>query len=285
MIDCASFQKMNPTQPLQPVLEEEMLAEIPPNQIHLCVPTVLGYSFTLKKWGRFIANKFTPVNWNKSAFNLLVLPEATKELVQSLVHVDRSSVAVVKDVIAGKGGGCILLLHGRPGTGKTLTAEAIAEEQEKPLLVISIAELGHNAMSLETQLTSILELARLWDAVVLLDEADVFLEARGLHELERNAMVGVFLRLLEYHDGIMFLTTNRVEALDEAFKSRISVAIKYNDLDYDARRQVWMNFLNLARVRIVEEITEEEGSWCITTGEVDRLASKILNGRYTPITY
>jgi SpoVK/Ycf46/Vps4 family AAA+-type ATPase len=280
MVDCASFQKMNPTTPLPPVLEDDMVAEVPDDQLHLCAPTVLGYSFVLKIWGRFLANKFTPVIWNKSAFNLLVLPLSTKELVQSLVHADRTSVSVIKDVISGKGGGCILLLHGRPGTGKTLTAEAIAEEQEKPLLVISIAELGRNAASLESSLTGILELARLWDAVVLLDEADVFLEARGLHELERNAMVGVFLRLLEYHDGIMFLTTNRVEAIDEAFKSRISVAIKYNDLDQDARKQVWRNFLNLARVRIVSEIQEgEDISSCITSEEVDRLASKVLNGR------
>ena len=279
MVDCASFQKINPTSPLPPVLEDDMIAEVPDDQLHLCAPTVLGYSFVLKIWGRFLANKFTPVIWNKSAFNLLVLPLSTKELVQSLVHADRTSASVIKDVISGKGGGCILLLHGRPGTGKTLTAEAIAEEQEKPLLVISIAELGRNAASLESSLTGILELARLWDAVVLLDEADVFLEARGLHELERNAMVGVFLRLLEYHDGIMFLTTNRVEAIDEAFKSRISVAIKYNDLDQDARKQVWRNFLNLARVRIVSEIQDGEDTSSCINEEVDRLASKVLNGR------
>jgi hypothetical protein len=283
MVDCASYQKMNPANRMQPVHEEDILDHVSSDQLHLCVPTVLGYSFVRKMWGHFIAGKFTPVVWNKGAFDLLVLPSATKELIQSLVHADRSNVNVIKDVISGKGGGCILLLHGKPGTGKTLTAEAIAEDQEKPLLVISIAELGCNAARLEAGLTGILELARLWDAVILLDEADVFLEERGLHELERNAMVGVFLRLLEYHDGIMFLTTNRLEAIDEAFKSRISVAIKYNVLDYAARRQIWINFLSLARVRIVQTSQADSGTAYLTTAEIDKLASKALNGRYVDL--
>jgi SpoVK/Ycf46/Vps4 family AAA+-type ATPase len=141
--------------------------------------------------------------------------------------------------------GCIIVLHGRPGTGKTLTAEAVAEEQEKPLITVSVGELGKDASQLESKLR---ELAPLWEAVLLLDEAYVFLEARSLHELERNATVGVFLRLLEYHQRVMFSTTNRITTIDEAFKSRISVAIKYQDLEESARRAIWENFLVLAGV-------------------------------------
>jgi hypothetical protein len=44
--------------------------------------------------------------------------------------------------------------------------------------------------------------------VLLLDEADVFMEARSSHDLDRNKLVAIFLRLLEYFEGIMFLTTN-----------------------------------------------------------------------------
>jgi hypothetical protein len=46
--------------------------------------------------------------------------------------------------------------------------------------------------------------------VVLLDEADVFLEERDMKDLKRNALVSVFLRALEYYDGILILTSNRV---------------------------------------------------------------------------
>ena len=96
-------------------------------------------------------------------------------------------------------------------------------------------------------------------------------------------MVGVFLRLLEYHQRVMFLTTNRVTTLDEAFKSRISIAIKYRDLDKDARRQVWENFLGLAGVKIIKNKSLVNGvdtsAAIITRDEVNKLASKKLNGR------
>ena len=82
----------------------------------------------------------------------------------------------------------------------------------------------------------------------------------------------------------MFLTTNRVTTLDEAFKSRISIAIKYRDLDKDARRQVWENFLGLAGVKIVNKAVMngvDESTATITRDEVNKLASKKLNGRYS----
>lgn len=50
---------------------------------------------------------------------------------------------------------------------------------------------------LDANLTRIFSMSSAWDAVVLIDEADVFLEERSLHDLERNAMVAVFLRQLE----------------------------------------------------------------------------------------
>merc|ERR1711998_805045 len=91
---------------------------------------------------------------------------------------------------------------------------------------------------LEKSLREILEVASAWNAVVLLDEADIFLEKRSENDVARNAMVGIFLRLLEYHQGVLFLTTNRVKSFDSAFHSRISVALKYPDLDPAQRQQV-----------------------------------------------
>jgi hypothetical protein len=74
--------------------------------------------------------------------------------------------------------------------------------------------------------------------VVLLDEADVFLEARSSKNLDRNKLVSIFLRLLEYFEGIMFLTTNRVENMDSAFESRIHLMLQYENLDKSARREI-----------------------------------------------
>jgi len=67
-------------------------------------------------------------------------------------------------------------------------------------------------------------------------------------------MVGIFLRLLEYHQGVLFLTTNRVQEFDKAFHSRISVALKYSELDATAREQVWRNFLEKAELLSLDPV-------------------------------
>lgn len=85
-------------------------------------------------------------------------------------------------------------------------------------------------------------MAATWRAVLLIDEADVFLERRSLRDLHRNAMVSVFLRVLEYYSGILFLTTNRVTTFDDAFKSRIHIPIRYTDLSIESRAEIWRTF-------------------------------------------
>ncbi|KAI1637533.1 hypothetical protein F4809DRAFT_661034 [Biscogniauxia mediterranea] len=59
-----------------------------------------------------------------------------------------------------------------------------------------------------------------WGALLLIDEADVFLERRSLRDMQRNAMVTVFLRVLEYYRGIFFLTTNRVSTFENCKTQR-----------------------------------------------------------------
>ncbi len=87
---------------------------------------------------------------------------------------------------------------GPPGTGKTLTAEGISELLKCPLYMVSAGELGTDSRYLETELQKILDICHTWGAILLLDEADVFLEKRSMHDIHRNALVGVFLRQLEY---------------------------------------------------------------------------------------
>lgn len=103
------------------------------------------------------------------------------------------------------------VLHGPPGTGKTLTAEGISELLKCPLYAVSAGELGTDSRYLEQELQRILDICHTWGAILLLDEADVFLEKRNLQDVHRNALVSIFLRQLEYFQGILFLTTNRVE--------------------------------------------------------------------------
>jgi hypothetical protein len=99
---------------------------------------------------------------------------------------------------------------------------------------------------LEARLSPILDVVRRWSAVLLLDEADVFLERRSPYNLQHNSLVSVFLRQLEYFQGVMFLTTNRVSTFDNAMQSRIHLALRYDDLNEVAREKVWKIFLRQA---------------------------------------
>lgn len=252
-------------------------------------------------WQMFDVTKVTDVVFDEDAWEHLVLEADTKSLVQSLVRVttNRNTTSeIITDVISGKGGGLvrsihskrmrrsipfqISVLHGPPGTGKTLTAESIAEHLHRPMYMMGLGELSTTADQLENNLRKSLRLATAWDAVLLIDEADVFLEQRSLHDLERNALVSVALRLLEYHRGVLFLTTNRIKTFDEAFLSRFSIAIKYNELDHAGRHTVWKKFFELAGCRVGS--SEDEGftklsTTCVTIEDLDELAEKPFNGR------
>ncbi|KAJ8110588.1 hypothetical protein ONZ43_g5833 [Nemania bipapillata] len=81
------------------------------------------------------------------------------------------------------------------------------------------------------------------------DEADIFLSRRELGDLKRNALVSVFLRVLEYYSGILFLTTNRVGTLDEAFKSRIHISLYYPPLDKKQTMEIFeVNIKKLQKI-------------------------------------
>ncbi|KAF6527188.1 hypothetical protein HZS61_010232 [Fusarium oxysporum f. sp. conglutinans] len=166
------------------------------------------------------------------------------------------------------GRGIIMLLSGEPGTGKTLTAESVSEIMQKPLYNMSAAELGDVAQEVEQKLDCALELSTRWGAVLLLDECDVFLERRTTSDIKRNKLVSIFLRLLEYFEGVMFLTTNRVSAFDPAFESRIHLTIHYPNLDYTSRLHIWRTFVNIGT----------DGN-SLSEDELDELAGVELNGR------
>ncbi|KAJ5179240.1 hypothetical protein N7492_002450 [Penicillium capsulatum] len=237
-------------------------------------PVVLGFAFSEKLWLEFTISGISDIEWDVDAFDSLVLPNNQKSIVKALVESHTFHAAEnIDDVIQGKGKGLVAVLHGPPGTGKTLTAEGIAELLRRPLYMVSAGELGTDSRTLEAELNKILDIAHSWGAVLLLDEADIFLEKRTIHDIHRNALVSIFLRLLEYFQGILFLTTNRVETFDDAFQSRIHVALRYGDLTTKAKRSIWKMFLG--RVRAIEGVQIAT----FTEEDYDRLSRHTLNGR------
>jgi SpoVK/Ycf46/Vps4 family AAA+-type ATPase len=136
---------------------------------------------------------------------------------------------------------------------------------------ISAGELSTDPAKLEVQLSRIFEIASHWNAILLLDEADVFLEQRSSENIVRNSLVSVFLCKLEYCEGIMFLTTNRVAQFDKAILSRIHVMLRYGDLSKAAGKKIWELFFKTANT--------SQGPPCISDEELKRLVNSKLNGR------
>lgn len=191
-----------------------------------------------------------------TTFDQLVLPRNHKEIVLSLVaqHFQDKSSGNTEleetDIVKGKGKGLIILLYGAPGVGKTTTAEGIAQVFNRPLFPITCGDLGTDAAAVEAALERHFALANRWGCVLLLDEADVFLAERSPQDFVRNSLVAVFLRVLEYYAGILFLTTNRVGDFDEAFSSRIHVSLYYPPLKLEPTRRIFKLNLGIIRQRI-----------------------------------
>lgn len=165
----------------------------------------------------------------------LVLPPEQRELLTILT----TDIEIFTgDIIEGKSAGNVILAKGRPGVGKTLTAEVYAEVIGKPLYSIHSGSLGITPEAVRKNLEIIFDRAKRWNAVLLLDEADVFVLERGF-DLTQNAIVAEFLRTLEYFDGLLFLTTNRTNGVDEAILARCAAVIDYQAPSADDARQIW----------------------------------------------
>jgi hypothetical protein len=83
----------------------------------LLPPTTHGWSFVAKMWGEILVEDLSPVPFQTHIFNHLVLREDYKNLIRSLVdaHAGRGNAALLTDVVTGKGGGLVIVLHGKPG--------------------------------------------------------------------------------------------------------------------------------------------------------------------------
>ncbi|TVY84619.1 putative AAA domain-containing protein [Lachnellula suecica] len=273
MIDSAAFNTHNPDcEYMANVHTAVNCDKLTEDQYLICLPYAVGFSFGNKRWGGFAVSKLEPITWGTESFRSLVMEPKRKKLIHSLVKQHTAAPDTYNDLVVGKGRGLVILLSGNPGCGKTLTAEAVAEVTRKPLYMISAGELGTSPEKVDPALTLALELAHRWEAVLLLDEADVFLQARNTTDLARNALVSIFLRQLEYYKGILVLTTNRVADCDPAFKSRIHISLHYPDLEFDARKEIWKTFIMKAQ-------KGEKKPQGMELEEIDRLAAHPLNGR------
>ncbi|RBR18192.1 hypothetical protein FVER53590_10179 [Fusarium verticillioides] len=242
-----------------------IIEEVDDPELFLCPPYALGYSTGRKEWCRYLVDNLKDVTWKENAWSSLILDQEQKQVLKALVMSHKHPERVRS-------------LHGTPGSGKTLSAETAAEMSKKALLSTSMSELNRydRAYAFEHRLKQILQYATTWNAIILFDEADVFLESRDMtsNSTTRSALVAVFLKHLEYFSGIVFLTTNRLSSIDAAMKSRIHLSLSFGPPEADVRRQIWKQ--NLEAVPIDET---EIGGKELSGRAADDLIHHKLNGR------
>lgn len=182
----------------------------------------------------------------------LVLPAHHRDLIDILTS---NMNVFVQDFVAGKSGGTTILCQGAPGLGKTLTAEVYSEVVGKPLYRVHSGQLGTTAASVGATLSGILRRAMRWEAILLLDEADVYIRKRD-NDLEHNAIVAEFLRTLEYFNGLLFMTTNRVGDVDDAILSRCIATIHYETPPKPDAIRLWRLLADQFGAVLTDELIE-----------------------------
>jgi hypothetical protein len=183
----------------------------------------------------------------------LVLPPEHTDLIDILTA---EMDLLMDDIVEGKSGGTTVLCAGPAGVGKTLTAEVYSEIIKRPLYRVHSGQLGLNVMEMEQALKDTLTRAQRWGAVMLIDEADVYIKRRD-DNIAANAVVGVFLRVLEYFNGLLFLTTNRVNDIDEAIVSRCIALIKYKPPEFADRTRIWRVMADQFGLALDDRMTEQ----------------------------
>lgn len=156
----------------------------------------------------------------------------------------------------------ILNFYGKAGTGKSMTAEAVAKALNKKVYHINYSELESKYVG-ETpkNIRRAFECATRDDAVLIFDEADSFLGKR-LSSVTQSADYGVnitrsvLLMELEKFSGVVVFTTNLISNYDEAFKRRILLSVYFDMPDEKARLQIWKLHLS-DKMPLADDVTAE----------------------------
>ncbi|KAK8080069.1 hypothetical protein PG997_007887 [Apiospora hydei] len=198
----------------------------------LAPPTVFAFDLRAHKWRQIYIDPIQMIAWNTSAVKGLMRDIEEEEILRSICRPStrRSSTVV--------------LFHGPPGNGKTVAAEAVAEFAKRPLFSIAPHELGSTVKDFQDFINPTLILTRSWDCVLLLEQFDIYLESRATNDVTRDWIVAEFKRLRDNFQGIITLTTSRIDMFDAAFKSRLDIIFHFPKLDMRKRQMLCKRFFD-----------------------------------------
>lgn len=171
------------------------------NPYILCPERVLIHSLSRDEWYYVAMTKLVETVWDSNAWDALVMPHTSTsgkdsittsfKRIQHLAQAHKEAAKKEKRMtnnFKGKGKGLTFLLHGPPGVGKTMLAECLSENQKRPLYRVNLGRLVAET-NWESRIDEIFRQAQLWDAILLVDEAEVILAERTQENMEQSAWV------------------------------------------------------------------------------------------------
>lgn len=188
-----------------------------------------------------------PVNVDE-CLKSVILPEDVKSDILAVLKQSVKQDKIFNEWGLGEtiayGKGMTFLFWGGPGTGKTLTAKSIANGLGKELIVMDTGMTQSQEPGYAQRImTQMFEQATKKKAVLLLDECDSFVASRTHLGMILGSEVNHLLTEIEKFEGILILTTNRIEDLDEAVERRISLIVEYKDPSPEQRKAIFESII------------------------------------------
>jgi SpoVK/Ycf46/Vps4 family AAA+-type ATPase len=173
--------------------------------------------------------------------DLVQRPSATQYSLDMLNVESRYELPRIITALKARGHGC-LCFHGAPGTGKTALAEHIAQQLERPLMIRRASDLVSKFVGeTEQQMAAMFREAESEKAVLLLDEADSFLQdRRGAQRTYEVTEVNEMLQGMERFAGIFICTTNLMDSIDQAALRRFTFKIRFKPLSAAQRETMFV---------------------------------------------
>ncbi|HEX9061229.1 MAG TPA: ATP-binding protein, partial [Clostridia bacterium] len=178
----------------------------------------------------------------------IILPDDAKSLLKDACNQMKYRQTVFGewgfDKRLSYGKGLSILFSGPPGTGKTMSAQVVANELQLELYKVDIAKLVSKYIGeTEKNLEGIFDEARLSNAILFFDEADAIFgkrtEVKDSHDRHANVETAYLLQRMEDYEGVTILATNYLKNIDEAFLRRINFVIEFPFPDSCYREMIW----------------------------------------------
>lgn len=236
-------------------------------------------------------NKIFDVIQSKITLDQVVLNDETAELINILLNNTNKNVqdklikwGYIKEntPLTAKA-----IFHGLPGTGKSMSAEAIGNVLNKNILSFDCSKIlskfvGESEGNVKQIFTSYREISKKTNSfpILLLNEADQFLSKRTSNSDSaskmHNRMQNIFLEEIEKFEGILILTTNLIENFDKAFSRRFNYKIEFKIPSKKQRKEIW--FKHLSKKTTYEKEFYVKNVFSIDSEAIDKLSDFELSG-------